>query len=283
MSRRRRAEPGDLPLFDLPIGTNEGVEEERGVEGPADEPIVERDESTSDSPAGAASEKDDRIDLPLPGSKADSELPLHPLSTGDVVEAPTKADGAPFQPALFPLEPRERRPRTLHGPKEPVDDAADELATESGEDDKAEVEASADHPISSDDQPALVDRLASGLADLAVQAIVLASMIGIVRLMDVPFGAEDWMPFAILALAFSFVYWVVPLAFWGQTPGMAWRGQIVRTPEDEALTFAQATLRWCGALLTLGLAGLPLLLAASGASLSDRLSQSRTHALPRND
>jgi uncharacterized RDD family membrane protein YckC len=98
-------------------------------------------------------------------------------------------------------------------------------------------------------------------------------------------GVEElppWPPLLLLVLAFSFVYSVVPLAFWGQTPGMAWRGLHARGPGGEPLSFEQTARRWVGALLTAALAGIPLLLTRSGASVSDRLSGSETRARPRS-
>ena len=88
---------------------------------------------------------------------------------------------------------------------------------------------------------------------------------------------RDVPPLLVFALLFSFLYSVFSLAFWGQTPGMAWAGQLARSVTGEPLTFGQTALRWLGGLLTLLLAGLPLLLAlAGGRSLADRISDSKT-------
>jgi uncharacterized RDD family membrane protein YckC len=122
----------------------------------------------------------------------------------------------------------------------------------------------------------LAERLRGGLADLAVQLLMLAVAVTAAYRLGVAVTVEYWPPFAVLALVFSFLYWVVPLAFWGQTPGMAWVGHLARGPDDGPLTFGQTLRRWLGALLTLSLAGLPLLLALGGRSLSDRLSGSRS-------
>lgn len=92
-------------------------------------------------------------------------------------------------------------------------------------------------------------------------------------------GRDAALPFALFALVFSFVYSVVPLAFWGHTPGMATAGLVARDDDGGPLTFGQTGLRWLGGLLTLAFAGLPLLLALGplgGRSLADRLSGSRT-------
>jgi uncharacterized RDD family membrane protein YckC len=70
---------------------------------------------------------------------------------------------------------------------------------------------------------------------------------------------------------------VVPLAFWGGTPGMIWCGLVARNAVSEPLSFGQSVLRWLGAWLTWALAGLPGLLALGGRSLSDLLSGSATY------
>lgn len=81
----------------------------------------------------------------------------------------------------------------------------------------------------------------------------------------------------VFLLSFSFLYCVVSLAFWGQTPGMAWSGLIARSEETEPLSFGQTALRWLGHWLTWALLGLPGLLALSGRSLTDRMSGSSTY------
>ncbi|MCP4655744.1 MAG: RDD family protein [bacterium] len=122
----------------------------------------------------------------------------------------------------------------------------------------------------------LGDRLLGGLADLAVQLAILGLVIVTVHLMEVRITLSDGPPFGVLALVFSFLYWFIPLAFWGQTPGMAWVGHTAFSLRDEPLSFSQTALRWLGALITLSLAGLPMLLALGGRSLTDRLSESKT-------
>ncbi len=124
----------------------------------------------------------------------------------------------------------------------------------------------------------LGDRLLGGLADLAAQLLMLGLAIASTHALDVVVTVADWMPFGVLALVFSFLYWVMPLAFWGQTPGMAWVGHTARSSSGEPLSFGQTFRRWFGAILTLALAGLPLLLALTGRSLTDRISDSRTVA-----
>lgn len=120
--------------------------------------------------------------------------------------------------------------------------------------------------------------LRAGLADLSLHGGVLGT---VALLASFVLGAApgwDALPaFGVLALVFSFLYWTVSLAFWGQTPGMAWVGQRAQSVTGEPLTYGQTALRWIGAVATAGLVGLPLLLVSiDGRSLSDRLSDSRT-------
>jgi uncharacterized RDD family membrane protein YckC len=122
-------------------------------------------------------------------------------------------------------------------------------------------------------------RLAGAGADLVILAAVgsLAAL-GAVTL-EAPVGVAQLPPLALFVLAFSFLYFVVSLAFWGSTPGMSWAGLVARTAVDEPLSFGQTALRWIGTWLTWILAGLPGLLALSGRSFADRLSGSSTYEL----
>ncbi len=125
----------------------------------------------------------------------------------------------------------------------------------------------------------LRDRLLAGLLDLGIQLLVVSGSVAAVHAMGIPPSLDDWLPFTLLGLIFSFLYWFIPLAFWGQTPGMAWVGNSALALSDEPLTFGQSALRWLGALVTLGLLGVPLLFALGGRSLTDRLSESKTVVL----
>ena len=127
-------------------------------------------------------------------------------------------------------------------------------------------------------------RLVASLADGAfLGAVLVGGGLG-ATLLGVWPDADALLPLALFALVFSFVYSVVPLAFWGRTPGMAAAGLVARDADGGPLTFGQTGLRWLGGLLTLAAAGLPLLLALGplgGRSLADRLSGSRTWAAPQ--
>jgi uncharacterized RDD family membrane protein YckC len=120
-------------------------------------------------------------------------------------------------------------------------------------------------------------RLAAGAADLLVHVAVAVVLLVGTRMMGVRPVIEDWPALAVFLLSFSFLYMVVPLAFWGHTLGMAWAGLVARNRDGEPLTFDQTARRWFGGLLTLALAGLPLLLTGRRRSLSDLLSGSATY------
>ena len=126
-------------------------------------------------------------------------------------------------------------------------------------------------------QPAGIGmRLAAGLIDLLVHAALVGILVGGSSLLDAPVGWRHTMPVAFVGLVFSYVYYVVPLAFWGRTPGMTVAGLRVRTLDDRPLSLPQATKHWLALLLTAATGGLGVLLAVSGRSLADRLSGSQT-------
>jgi uncharacterized RDD family membrane protein YckC len=124
-------------------------------------------------------------------------------------------------------------------------------------------------------------RFAAGGADLLIHAAVIVGLLLGCRALGVQPALADWPPVLLFALTFSFLYSVVPLAFWGHTLGMAWAGLVSHNRDGEPLTFDQTARRWLGGLLTLALAGLPLLTALRGRTLSDLLSGSETYATER--
>lgn len=130
---------------------------------------------------------------------------------------------------------------------------------------------------------ALAPRLKAGLGDLTLLAAVGAVGALGARSLGGSLAPRDLPALATFLLAFSFLYCVISLAFWGQTPGMAWSGLVARTDETEPLSFGQTALRWLGSWLTWILLGLPALLALAGdrgRSLADRMSGSATYELP---
>lgn len=120
-------------------------------------------------------------------------------------------------------------------------------------------------------------RFAAGAADLLVHAAMGVVVLGGTYLMGVRPALSDWPAVLAFLLAFSFLYTVVPLAFWGHTLGMVWANLTSRNQDGEPLTFDQTARRWLGGVMTTATLGLPLLFAQGGRSLSDLLSGSATY------
>jgi uncharacterized RDD family membrane protein YckC len=155
---------------------------------------------------------------------------------------------APVAERLAPVPPAPRRPQPAPDPAAP-----------------------APH-----DRPGPGSRLAAGLADLLVHAAITAVALAGARFLGATPTLDQWPPLAIFLLSFSFLYTVLPLAFWGQTLGMTWAGLLAKNRDDEPLTFDQTARRWLGGLLTTATAGLPILLAGRKRTLTDLLSGSKT-------
>ncbi len=223
-----------------------------------EEPASSLLESTSRTTTrSAARSPDEATDEDEASTRPMADLPLfHPSEiTGD--SQPTRpADGADER-TDEPVSAAETRP---------VEAGKDSPQVRSDRDHGATVSAS------------LGNRLVAAALDLLALALLLGLLVGVsaamgieVRLDDLPFYLPTW-------LAFGFFYQVLPLLFWGRTPGMAWAGIESRDDDGEPLTLQQAALRWLAGLVTWLLLGLPGLLAVTGRSLTDRLSGSRTFA-----
>ncbi len=120
------------------------------------------------------------------------------------------------------------------------------------------------------------ERWVAGAADLIVHAAVLVVALIGVRALGIHPAFAHAAPFGLFLAAFSFLYTVIPLAFWGQTLGMGWMRTIARDRDGQALTFDQTARRWLGGLIAAALLGLPVWLALRGRSLTDWLSGSIT-------
>lgn len=123
----------------------------------------------------------------------------------------------------------------------------------------------------------VVARLLAGIADLLIHGGVLVLLLWGVHTFGIPLDTSLIAPLGVFFLSFSFLYTVVPLAFWGQTPGMAGLGLMSCTPEGQHLTFFETARRWAALVITVALLGLPTLLAVGGRrSLADLASGART-------
>jgi uncharacterized RDD family membrane protein YckC len=187
----------------------------------------------------------------------------------------------PLDPAAGRPEPRRAaaRPRPASAETAPVPAPAPRIPPRpvvAVAKDAEDFELDAEEDAPADDRVRLGSRLAAGAADLLIHGAVLMVLLIGTRLLGVRPTLDEAPGFALFLLAFSFLYTIVPLAFWGHTLGMAWAGLVSQNRDGEPLTFDQTARRWLGALLTLAVAGLPLLLALRGRSLADMLSGSVT-------
>lgn len=246
-------EPRRPSLFDLPLERPEEEPVEPASGGSSEEPSVERGTPPHPEPGRRP---------PRPGASrrgAERELPLFPGEAGPGREAP-------------------RPPESLREPAPPPETRSRE-GLDSHRSATRAMERPAPVPAS------LGARWRAGGLDLALHAaLALALAVGS-RLLGAPLEGIEMLGLAAFLAVFSFLYTVIPLAFWGRTLGMMRAGLVASGGDGAqgALTFGQTALRWTGGLLTVALLGLPSLLALlGGRSLTDRLSGSRTWRLPRS-
>ncbi len=189
------------------------------------------------------------FDLPLTGPKEaeEPELPKRP-TRGNRSAAPPQPSAVPE----LPLTPR-KGPTPVPSP------------------------APRDEPTPTTGLASRGRRLAAGIADLVIHAAIVVAVLLGAGWMGVRPTLSDGPALAIFLLSFSFLYTVLPLAFWGYTPGMAWANLSARNRDGEALTFDQTARRWLGGLLTALALGLPLLILIGGRSLTDWISGSVTY------
>jgi uncharacterized RDD family membrane protein YckC len=225
------------------------------------------------------------------------DLPLDPPERGaergpERAEAPARK--RPARPAfdaaeepVLPLQPLQpiqetpppRTPRT----RTPTEEARLALLRPVAEPAREDRRAGRDeNETGGHERPGLASRLAAGGADLLVHvAVAVAALVG-VRFLGVRPVLTDWPAVLLFLLSFSFLYCIVPLAFWGHTLGMAWAGLTANNRDGEPLTFDQTVRRWLGGLVTTGLLGIPLLLTGRR-SLADLLSGSETYLQPSEE
>jgi uncharacterized RDD family membrane protein YckC len=137
-----------------------------------------------------------------------------------------------------------------------------------------------DEPVLASEYASRGSRLAAGAADLLVHAAAGVLALAGTLWLGIRPGLADLPALAVFLLSFSFLYTVLPLAFWGHTLGMAWRGITSRSRDGEPLTFDQTARRWLGGILTVAALGLPLLVTGDRRSLTDGLSGSATYPEP---
>ena len=200
------------------------------------------------------------FDLPLAGPGLEEEeeplLDQPPRqTTRPARESRASAPPPPELPLVQQAPPRQARPVPVPDP-EPVEE--EETAPRSEFADRGH-------------------RFAAGGADLLMHAAILVLALLGVRGMGVRPALAAWPAFVLFLLSFSFLYTVLPLAFWGHTLGMAWRGITSRNRDGEPLTFDQTVRRWLGGIATVATLGLPLLVTGDRRSLTDVLSGSASY------
>jgi uncharacterized RDD family membrane protein YckC len=131
-------------------------------------------------------------------------------------------------------------------------------------------------PPPGDSKAGIGARLSAGLLDLAAAAAACGVALAGSWALGARPAPEAGPGFLLFALCFSYLYQVVPLTFWGRTPGMALAGIVTRNTDGKPLTIRQSFFRWLAFLLTIVLLGLPTLLTLGGRSLADRMSDSVT-------
>jgi uncharacterized RDD family membrane protein YckC len=206
--------------------------------------------------------------MPRPGKPNEPEEPL-------LFDLPLSPDGASDEPEDEEPPLRRKRPARESGRSGPVPVPTPEPELER---DEEAVAAAPSHGFAGRGS-----RTAAGLADLVVHAAVGVLALFGCRGLGVKPELSAAPAFGVFLLSFSFLYVVLPLAFWGHTPGMAWAGITSRNRDGEPLTFDQTARRWLGAVLTLALVGLPLLLSIGGRTLTDWVSGSATYPVEEGE
>lgn len=227
----------------------------RGSRLPPDEPVL------FDLPLGLPEDAPE-LDLHPPAAKS-RERAAPSGASSDRSSRPTPNDFLPFDEP----EPSPSYPRAVPSPRS--------QPSMVGELEDEEEEALGAASVASV-FPSGRERWIAGAADLVVHAAVLVVALIGVRALGIHPALAHAAPFALFLASFSFLYTVIPLAFWGQTLGMGWMRTIARDRDGQALTFDQTARRWLGGLIVAGLLGLPVWLARRGRSLTDWLSGSIT-------
>lgn len=203
-------------------------------------------------------------------------IPLIQESKGFPDQDATEPAPVPTEPEASVVEP-EPAAASVEEPavQETVEEP--EIPEEPASFDESE---SFDEPGSFEEPDVLLGRfpglwVKAGLADLAIHVAVMAVCGVAAWQLGLTPAVDQWPGYLGFAACFSFLYTSLPLAFWGQTPGMATSG--LRAADGERqLAFSQTTMRWLAAWLTVATLGLPWLLARSGRPRADRLSRSET-------
>ena len=229
----------------------------RGSKLPPDEPVL------FDLPLGLPYDVPE-LDLQPPGAKPRERPAATSAPVGVKPAHRTPSDFLPFDEPEDEPAPPLSYPRAVPSPRPQIPEPEDRE------------EETAGVALAPSVFPSGRERWIAGAADLVVHAAVLVVALIGVRVLGVHPAPAHAAPFGLFLASFSFLYTVIPLAFWGQTLGMGWMRTIARDRDGQALTFDQTARRWAGGLIVAGLLGLPVWLARRGRSLTDWLSGSIT-------
>jgi len=200
---------------------------------------------------------------------------------------------SPSELPLFPEEPapegsEERSDSPRHpDPPRPGRGQVEAVREPAARDSVSGQQAAPPREVASSPRASLERRWRAGGFDLLVHLALGLVLLAGSRILGTPLLALENLGAVVFLGVFSFLYTVIPLAFWGQTPGMVRAGLVARSLEGQggeagALTFGQTALRWLSGLLTVALLGLPSLLVwVGGRSLADRVSGSQTWQVTR--
>ncbi len=124
----------------------------------------------------------------------------------------------------------------------------------------------------SDGSASLLARAWAAAIDATAMLATLGLLLAGGALLGAATGLRSLAFYLPTLLVFSFLYHVLPLMFWGRTPGMVRAGVVARATDGASMTGAQALRRWIAGQVTVLLVGLPGLAALAGRSFSDRAS-----------
>ena len=197
-----------------------------------------------------------------------SEPPRDPLAEHPIApDTPRRRSGTRATLELFPAAP-EAAPR-----ERPAPEATSFREPHPAAEAEAESDAEAEEPRT----VAFARRVAAGLADLLILALVGAVELAAgALLLDLRFPPPAFIPLAAFLFLAALVLLVLAPFVWGTTPGMALADLRIRAEDGGSPTLVAAFLRFVGFLLTGALAGVPLLVAAfdrRGRTLADLVSR----------
>jgi uncharacterized RDD family membrane protein YckC len=205
-----------------------------------------------------------------------TDPPKDPLAEHPLLDAGEAAKKR--RPATLDLFP-DLAARPLHGAKGGAgeEDARSPAPLPAGEDADVDEPGEEVAETEGDGAVALARRIAAGLADLVILALLGAvelSAGAFLLELRFPPPALVWLA-AFLALTSLVLLVLVPFV-WGTTPGMALADLRVRARDGGSPTLLACFVRYLGFVLTGALAGVPLLVAAfdeAGRTPADLLSR----------